>query len=230
MPLVLRKQFKAEVVSQASLPYTTTSLSRSRFTIRHMITNRNDAILKEKIESVIRSTNYRGHITIGFQLLPRTITIQTPHAFNRLRHNKFFYWFCIIFQLWIITWPILFFMTKRWAIAFVSWPYKMAHRVEGDASRVRWESVRYSEQEWVQKYRYTIQQGVLSRAVNGTVIDFMPQDEEFHEEERLRMERERQAREAEPQDGFLGGALTLMRGVSNIVRENNSIRGWGYDT
>ena len=95
---------------------------------------------------------------------------------------------------------------------------------------MRVEYIKYSEKDWVERYRHTIQQGVLSRAVNGTIIQYMPQDEQYHEEERLRMERDRQQREAEPQEGLVGGALALMRGVSNIVRENNNIRGWGFDT
>lgn len=72
-------------------------------------------ILVDKITEYIRGTNYRGQITITFPLSYRTVTVISNHPFNRLRNNKFFYWFCIIFQLWIITWPILFFMTKRWS-------------------------------------------------------------------------------------------------------------------
>lgn len=140
------------------------------------------------------------------------------------------YWFCIIFQLWIITWPILFFMSKRWAVVHVSWPYKRCEPVPGQPGRSRWTPVKETEEQWAKRFTHTIQQGVLSRAVNGTVIDYIAQDERWHEEDRQRRERERQARESEPQGGLVGGALSLMRGVSNIVRENESARGWGYDS
>lgn len=197
------------------------------FEIRHSVIHRDEEKLRRLIEANIRSTNYRGHITIGFQLSPRSITVQTPHAFNKLRHNKFFYWFCIILQFWIFTWPILFFMTKRWAITSIMWPYRRyTNRNQQQESGMIPRSI--SEDDWARKYQYTIQQGVLSRAQDGTFIEYMPRDEQ---EERRRQEQERERRASEPQSGLVGGALSLMRGVGNIIQENQNARGvgWGYD-
>ena len=102
--------------------------------------------------------------------------------------------------------------------------------MQGETESTTWVYAKESEQDWAKRYRYTIQQGVLSKAINGTMIDYVAQDERWHEEERQRQERERAAHAAEPQGGFVGGALSLMRGVSNIVREQNDVRGWGHDT
>ena len=189
-----------------------------------MVLNRNEEYLRNQINAIVRSTNYRGHITIGFQLNPRTITIQTPHVFNKMRHNKFIHMVFIVLQLWIITWPILFFMTKRWAVAYVHWPYNLAHHTEGQERASGRASATESEEYWLQRYRYTIQQGVLSRATNGTIIDYL--NEGVHQQPN----RDRQSREAEPQGGFVGGTLSLIRGVSNIIREDQAARGWGHDT
>jgi hypothetical protein len=180
-------------------------------------------MLTKHIESVIRSTNYRGHIQIGFQLAPRTITVQTNSLLNRLRHNKFFYWFCIIFQLWVITWPILFFMTKRWAVVTVGWEYaRFVKHPNGQV--IRRDFWQISEHDWIRKYQYTIKNGVLSCAKNGTFLVYTSEDTA------IRREIDREARGAsEPQGGFVGGALSLMRGVGNIVRESQEARGWGYD-
>ena len=189
-----------------------------------MLLDRNEKYLRSQIEAIVRSTNYRGRITVEFQLCPRTITIQTPHAFNKMRNNKFVYFLFIILQLWIITWPLLFFMTKRWAVVWVDLPYNLHAHVDGQERALGVETPKESEEQWLRRYRYTIQQGALSRAVNGTIIDYL--DEEVHQPRG----RDSRAREVEPQDGLVGGALTLMRGVSNIIRENQDARGWGNDT
>ena len=196
------------------------------FEIRHSVVHRDEEKLKRLIEAAIRSTNYRGHISVSFQLSPRSITLQTSHVFNKMRYNKFLYWFCIIFQLWIITWPILFFMTKRWAVVSVMWPYrKYMNRRPQEQSEATPRLM--AEDEWARKYQYTIQQGVLSRAQGGTFIEYMQRPDEH--EERRRLEQERERRASEPQGGFVGGALSLMRGVGNVIRENQDARGWGYD-
>ena len=207
--------------------------SPDSFTLRHHIINRNDAILTEHVTRTIRSTGYRGHITITFPLYPRTLTIATPHTLNRLRHNKLVYWTCIILQLWLLTWPILFLLTKRWSMTETYWPYKIPdgeprEGIDNEGRRIFQQHFKYvkeSERVWAERYRYTIQKAVLSRAQGGAIVGFVQNGREAEDAERQRLERER-----EPQGGFVGGALALARGLGNVARELDAGREWGYDT
>ena len=115
-------------------------------------------------------------------------------------------------------------MTKRWAVIWVDLPYNLQAHIDGQERPLGTETPKESEEQWLRRYRYTVQQGALSRAVNGTIIDYL--DEEVH----LPRGRDSRARDAEPQEGLVGGALSLMRGVGNIIRETNEARGWGNDT
>ena len=192
-------------------------------------------LLQRRIESIIRGTNYRGRIAISFQLDPYKKTLATPHLLNRLRNNTFVWWFFVLTQLWIITWPLLFFLTKRWAVVAVEWPFRKPKGearqiVNENGERVWFREYTYaseSEERWVKKWKRSIEEGILSGRISGETIAFVPDDPEAVER---READERRRRDAEPTEGFAGATMSILRGIGNITRENQDMRGWGYDT
>ena len=215
--------------------FTASRSALKSFTIHQRVLGRDDALLQRRIESVIRGTNYRGRLNVRFELDPYTVTITTPHWLNRLRHNSFLYWFCILTQLWILTWPVLFLLTKRWEVVDVEWPFRKPKGeprqiVTEEGQRRVVQDYTYgseSEEAWVKKWKSTIEDGIMSGQIQDQIVQFVPNDPEGRA---ARDEAARRARAAEPTEGFAGGAMGLLRGIGNMVREDRDARGWGYDT
>ncbi|RAH81978.1 hypothetical protein BO86DRAFT_312900 [Aspergillus japonicus CBS 114.51] len=86
------------------------------------------ATLRSLLISHLRSLNYHGNIDISITLANQELTIYSPHWINELRNNSFAYWFCIILQLWIITWPVIWFLEHRYDVVRAVWYFS---RVRG---------------------------------------------------------------------------------------------------
>ncbi|KAF2765592.1 hypothetical protein EJ03DRAFT_279782 [Teratosphaeria nubilosa] len=123
--------------------------------------------IRQHIEHLIRSTHYRGHITITFPIDEKHVDLYSPHWINRWRISwiRFIFYFTF---LWIITWPILFFMTKYWTVYQVtfrfSWWYKQRQEVEGGTmirDVKRWAVI--SEKTWFEKHKALIRSLVLNK-------------------------------------------------------------------
>ncbi|RAH49543.1 uncharacterized protein BO95DRAFT_354221 [Aspergillus brunneoviolaceus CBS 621.78] len=86
------------------------------------------ATLRSLLISHLRNLNYHGNIDISITLANKKLTIYSPHWINELRNNSFAYWFCIILQLWIITWPVIWFLEHRYDVVRAVWYFS---RVRG---------------------------------------------------------------------------------------------------
>ncbi|KAH9830696.1 hypothetical protein Tdes44962_MAKER09007 [Teratosphaeria destructans] len=106
--------------------------------------------IRQHIEHLIRSTHYPGHITITFPIDQKHVDLYSPHWINRWRSSwiRFIFYFTF---LWIITWPILFFMTKYWTVYQVNFRFFL----------VRWAVI--SEKAWFEKHQALIRSLVLDR-------------------------------------------------------------------
>ena len=240
MPYILREQLGFKDVSppasqEASCCPPCALTKSDRFTMKYNVIGRNEALLQRRIESVIRGTNYRGRLSVQFALDPYSVTISTPHWLNRARNNWYIYYFCVITQLWIFTWPLLFFLTRYWSVVVVECPFQ---RLRGQPYQVvdergerrlrqdiEWASE--SEERWAQKWKSTIEDGVMSRRTGSETVWFVPNDPEGRVTRDAAVER---ACGREPQEGFAGATMGLLRGIGNMVREDRNARGWGYDT
>lgn len=195
-------------------------LTAFSFTLHRSITERDTSLIDSRITSYILSTNYRGHISITHLLSPHTTTITTSHPLNRLRHNVYVYWMCIILQLWIITWPVLWLMTRQWAVVEVFWPYRRntaTARMRSSGAE-SWVYVEESEEEWCQRWKYTVTKAVETKWRGGLERPWVQE-----------VEGER-ARTEEPLGGFVGAAVGLFRGISGALSEVERSRGWGGDS
>jgi len=125
-------------------------------------------LLRNQLERLVRSTSYRGHIDISFPISEKHVDIYNPHIINRWRISWVRYLFYFTF-LWLITWPILFFMTKRWAVYTVNWCFSW-QASDGRGGVVK----RYAsttEQAWLDRHANMIRSLVFEK-YSGDATDF----------------------------------------------------------
>ncbi|KAE8550112.1 hypothetical protein EYB25_008643 [Talaromyces marneffei] len=91
------------------------------FTLTRHVHNFKAGSMADYLKSQIRETNYRGQITAEIQIINGKVTIYSPHWVNRMRNNWIVFWACIILQLWIITWPIIWLLEKKYAVVYSCW-------------------------------------------------------------------------------------------------------------
>ncbi|KAF1365458.1 hypothetical protein EJ07DRAFT_96309 [Lizonia empirigonia] len=95
------------------------------FRLKRAVTGLDTTYLRARIDGLLRSTNYRGHIAITFPTEDENTDIYTSHAVNRWRNTPWICWAFYLSFLWLFTWPILFFATKRYAVVTAEWPFSV---------------------------------------------------------------------------------------------------------
>lgn len=218
------------------------SASTKTFTISRNVTGIDQSLLTQQMTEVIRRTNYRGNINITYPVRYRRTVFMSDHWINRYRHNNFIWWTCVILQLWIFTWPLLWFMTKRWEVYSVEWPceiyksadqlwyisYKTAPHRAIDGQTPNMDNVRparMSELGLVQQWELAVQIAAEGKK-RGDLTDADRETARAIEER----SRQRRADNTIIQDsGFLAAASGVLGGVQDIMRQSQTLRGWGGD-
>ncbi|KAF3048777.1 hypothetical protein E8E11_008804 [Didymella keratinophila] len=95
------------------------------FRLKRTVTGFDQTYMTNRLEGLIRSTNYRGHISITFPVEDENVDIYTSHKVNSWRNTKWICWMFYLTFLWIFTWPILFLCTKRYAVMRAEWPFSV---------------------------------------------------------------------------------------------------------
>src|ERR1700712_2530710 len=98
-------------------------LTSLRFRLTRTVSGFDETQLKNRLEGLIRSTNYRGHISITFPIENHYVDLYTSSRINEWRLKKWICWIFYLTFLWIFTWPYLFFATKRYAVVNAVWPF-----------------------------------------------------------------------------------------------------------
>ncbi|RMZ05729.1 hypothetical protein D0860_05823 [Hortaea werneckii] len=187
--------------------------------------------LRLRLQTVVRSTGYRGHIDVAFPIHEKHVDIYSPHWINRWRVTWWVRWLFFLTFLWIITWPILFFMTKRWSVYNVDWRWSWScTEPEGssDAYRERTFYASITEKTWLEKHKGLIRALALEK-YQGDATD-LP----------LNVRRERPGNERLPSTGNanVDTAVSFVRGgVSawNAIRSGQGVprageaEWWGWD-
>jgi hypothetical protein len=180
-----------------------------RFLFTREVEGLDEAFLRESIQSLIRATNYKGHLTVTFPTENPGVEIWSQHWINMWRNST---WICILFyitMLWIFTWPYLFFATKKYAVVKAVWPFSVPN-VEGGRSFAT-----MSEGEWFTRWQKVIEKAVLQR--KQTLLT---------EEDLARVDEPALQTGNNVIDsavGFLGAGVRAYHEVNRQV-------GWGYDT
>ncbi|KAF2724506.1 hypothetical protein K431DRAFT_217885 [Polychaeton citri CBS 116435] len=118
------------------------------FRVARTVTGMDEKYLKNAIEQAIRRTNYRGDVSVNVAVENRAVDIYSEHWVNKWR-NGWQRWIFYLTFFWIFTWPILYFLTKRWAIYTVDWPFSVAWPERGENAR-RFATI--SEEAWLRKH------------------------------------------------------------------------------
>lgn len=105
---------------------------------------------------MIRSTNYRGHISVTFPVEDRHVDIYTSNVINKWRLKTWVRWVFYLIFLWIFSWPYLFFATKRWTVVKAKWAFST-----DEGGNRRYATI--SEEAWFDKWNVGIRRLALDR-------------------------------------------------------------------
>ncbi|KAL2163342.1 hypothetical protein VTH06DRAFT_5399 [Thermothelomyces fergusii] len=95
------------------------------FVLRRQVTGFDQEMLKQRLEALVRGTNYQGQLDITFPVGDDQIVVYNACRINRWRLTPWIVWFCYLTFLWLLTWPFLFFRTKRFDVAIAEWPFSV---------------------------------------------------------------------------------------------------------
>jgi hypothetical protein len=190
------------------------------FRINRPVHGLEESFLKQHIESVVRSTHYRGHTNVTFRVDEKAVDIYSPTLINRWRTNWVRYVFYITF-LWIITWPILFFTTKWWDVYTVSWYFSREKETGGT------EYASVSEMQWLNEHTALIRDLVMNK-YSG--------DGDCHPTDLTPRQASAPLRTQMPKTGNanVNSALGFLQGGVNVwnavaAGRSTAEQGWGYD-
>ncbi|KAL8786788.1 MAG: hypothetical protein Q9213_002609 [Squamulea squamosa] len=214
------------------------SASAKSFTISRTVTELQRHIITKSMTEALRGTDYRGNIATTYPICNRATIIVSDHWINRYRHNKFIWWICVILQLWIFTWPLIWFMTKRWEVFTVEWPCRIYMQPDGswpmahefyphawshEGQQTNDSSIRVAhqtEEQWVGLWRLAVQQAAESKRC-GTLSDA---------DRRIAEEVEARSRQRPAGRTVDGGVLAAATGLlSGVMMGSQRTSGWGGD-
>ena len=115
--------------------YSNSKFALKVFRVNREITGLGTDYLRPAIERLVRSTHYHAHVDISFPIEEKTVDIYSPHWVNKARLS-WVRWFFYLTFLWLITWPILFFTTKIWAVYTVRWTWSRCYKDEERAAHL----------------------------------------------------------------------------------------------
>lgn len=161
-------------------------------------------LLRRKLESLVRSTNYRGRLNVTFPVQNARVEIYNDCLTNSWRLTKWIQMVFVFTLLFLFAWPYLALCTARWEVVSVRWRLSTVDaegrkKYSGGLSEERWYNMwaRAVHKAVVDRRQGTLDQGDLARVDNPTPV----------------------------QGGFLGAVQT---GVEAMGVVNRSF-GWGAD-
>ena len=193
------------------------------FRLRRVVTGFDDELLKNRIEGLIRSTNYRGHINITFPVEDKNVDIYTTNFVNKWRLKKWVCWIFYLTFLWIFTWPYLYFATKRYAVVRAEWPFSVSD-AHGNKTYTT-----VSEEQWFEKWHVGIRRLVLDR-FEGEASDSMLSGVIARPEDPPMPGTVRTGHEGvDSAVGMLTQGFQIARSLSSGNIGGSVQTGWGYD-
>ncbi|KAJ9302263.1 hypothetical protein DTO271G3_1129 [Paecilomyces variotii] len=187
--------------------------------------------LRDSIVSHIRATSYRGHISVKTTLREESVTIYSPHWVNRFRNNPYIFWTCIIFQLWIVTWPAILLMERQYHVIFSNWYASLVSMEQdpsnpGVAERRKIYARNRDEVALMDYWAPAIKHAAWNRRRNGEIVTEQDarnyagmSDDEIMGSRKLAVELELD----------IDCRERIIRGVGEVNREWTRATGWGDD-
>jgi hypothetical protein len=194
------------------------------FTLKRKVTNHDTKRLEQLLRSAIAETNYRGHLHITFPTTHDRLTVYTPGKINQWRTTTWICWVFYLTFLWIFAWPVLFFLTHKYEVLKVTYPYA---DVPAGQPGPR-DCAVMSEGEW-----FSLWQEAIKRAATGRMIcEDTCLDDDYRIETAKAVARGNN--QPPPQIPRTGSAVAdealgfLSQGL-RVAEAWNSSRGWGGD-
>lgn len=181
-----------------------------RFTLKREMVGFDADRLKEKLEGLIRSTNYHGHVSIKFPVRDEYVEVYNECKTNQWRLTNWIFWLVALTATFIFTWPYLFFRTKRFEVAVAEWRFSKP----GTDGRRQYVSI--SEDQWYNMWGRALNRAVLERRQG--VLD---------QQDLLAAEG---AGEISLGNAAADTAIAIVRAGVGAMNEVNRQFGWGYDS
>lgn len=180
------------------------------FSLRRKVVGFDQARVREQLEALVQKTNYRGHLQVSFPVQHHTVQVWNECRTNQWRLTKWIYVMFCISMLWLLSWPYLFFRTKKFETVSSEWHFS---RVDPEGRR---RYVSLTEDQWYNMWARPIAKAVLSKRQG--VLD---------QQDLIA------ADGADPAfntgHSTVDGALGLFRAGVNAMNEVNRHLGWGED-
>ena len=194
--------------------------------------------MRNILDTHIRQLNYRGTTKFSLKNGYSSVTVYSPHWINRLRTNGFVWWVCVLLQLWIITWPVIWLMEKRYEIARSRWNASLDPGTE--TGLIKCYARGRDEAELAEFWAPAVKQAAWTkRQGEGALLTILDAQrvQGVNTEGLLGMinrdsdaERERRDRINRGQGGFVDNVVGLVRGVSEVSQDYRLTMGWGANS
>jgi hypothetical protein len=194
------------------------------FTMKRQVTNHDTKKLEQLLRSAISETNYRGHLHISFPTTHNRLIVYTPGRINQWRTTTWICWVFYLTFLWIFSWPVLFFLTHKYEVVKVKYPYAnvpAGHPGQRDCAVM-------TEAEW-----FNLWQEAIKRAAIGRMIC---EENCLDDDYRIATAKAvaRGANQPPPEvprtgNALADGALGVLSQGLRVAEAWNASRGWGAD-
>ncbi|KGO55400.1 hypothetical protein PEX2_031040 [Penicillium expansum] len=208
------------------------------FTLHREMKGFDSNAMRNVLSSHIRELNYRGSIAFQLFIAQRSVTIYSPHWINRLRTNRFIWWTVVLLQLWIITWPVIFFMEKRYELVHTRWNASL--RPESDSALATCYAFGRDESSLAEYWAPAVKQAAWTRRQGGgDLLTRMDADrlQGYSTQQLLGLrgatsdtEVERRERVNNGEGGFVDNVVGLVRGISEAGQDWRFSAGWGANS
>jgi hypothetical protein len=127
------------------------------FTVMRRMVGFDEEKVRQKLETLVRNTSYRGHLSISFPVKDQYVIVYNNAKTNRWRLTRWIWWLCVLTLTFIFTWPYLFFRTKRFEVVTVDWAYSRPD----EFGRKQYISI--SEDQWYNLWGRAVHRAVLEK-------------------------------------------------------------------
>ncbi len=179
------------------------------FTLTRRMVGFDEERVQQRLDALVRATNYRGHLSITFPVRDEAVTVFNDCKTNVWRTTTWIWWVCVLTLMFIFTWPYLFFRTKKFEVVYADWAFSVA----GENGQRRFVSI--SEDQWYNMWGRAIHRAVLEK--RQCTLD---QQDLIN------------AEGAPPvfNNAVVDGAVGFLRAGVSAMNEVNRQLGWGYDS
>ncbi|KAJ5530510.1 hypothetical protein N7527_003903 [Penicillium freii] len=208
------------------------------FTLHRELAGFDSNAMRNVLSSHIRELNYRGSIAFTLFVAQRSVTIYSPHWINRLRTNRFVWWTVVLLQLWIIAWPVIFFLEKRYELVHTRWNASLIP--ESDSALAKCYAFGRDESSLAEYWAPAVKQAAWTRRQGeGDVLTRMDADrlQGYSTQQLLGLrgatsdtELERRGRVNSGEGGFVDNVVGLVRGIGEAGQDWRFSAGWGANS